>query len=56
MSHFSDTTLTVVHFLDRLSTKEKKCIEALKLLGKNPFKSRARCDIKKLKRKKFYVV
>jgi mRNA-degrading endonuclease RelE of RelBE toxin-antitoxin system len=44
---------TVVHFLDRLSTKErKKCIEALKLLGKDPFKSRTRCDIKKLKGKR----
>jgi len=44
---------TVVTFLDRLTTKEReKCIKGLKLLREDPFKRRARCDIKKLKGKR----
>lgn len=44
---------TVVDFLDKLDTEERlRCIEALKLLGEDPFKNRARCNIKKLKGKK----
>ena len=44
---------SVVDFLDRLNTKERKrCIEALKLLREDPFRSRPQCDIKKLKGKK----
>ena len=44
---------TAVDFLDKLDIEERlRCIEALKLLGEDPFKNRARCNIKKLKGKK----
>ena len=44
---------TVVDFLDRLDMSERdRCIEALKLLEEDPFRNRARCNIKKLKGKK----